>query len=69
MTADELRTFTLLTVMLTAHVGLFTLTTLWFRKDTAECSKKMVVPNIVLFFLGNLWPLTWTAYLVYASCA
>ena len=69
MTADQLRAFTLLTVMLTAHVGLFTLTNLWFRKGMAKCSEKTVAPNIVLFFLGNLWPLTWTAYLVYASCA
>jgi len=68
MTADELRAFTLLTVMLAAHAGLFTLTNLWFRKGMAECTKKMAVPNIALFFLGNLWPLTWTTYLIYVSC-
>ena len=68
MTADELRAFTLLTVMLTTHFGLFTLTNLWFRKGLNEQTSKEFSVRLSLFVIGNLWPITWTAYLIYVSC-
>ncbi len=69
MSKYELSVGTLLIQLLIAHIAIFVITVVWFRKDLAEWTKKQPITYVTLFILGNFWPLTWIAYLVYATCS
>lgn len=59
---------TLIFIGLFVHLIFFLFTNTWFRKDLTDWTKKQPITHVTLFILSNLWPLTWTAYAIYAGC-
>lgn len=55
-------------IILGIHVFMFTGTLTYFQKDLPEDTRSQPITKITLFILGNIWPLTWMAWSVYAIC-
>lgn len=68
MIAEHLDTRTLVIVLVATHIGLVSITCIYFWNALTELAKTQTTPKIALFLLGNVWPLTWTCYLAYVFC-